>query len=198
MYGPGAPPPARSAGTVITLRVLFAAVGFLSCGILVCVPLFRVAILRGRWFNWTAAWVSLPLSIVCFAVVGTVQESDVKGDIALAVVLLMGALGSTYFLVTDIRGDKRQRQYAGYPPTPAPTVPPGYGYPPPSPYAHVPSGPQPPVSHGPVPPPPQRPAPARIDQVRAELDELSDYLRKHDSNGNGNGNHNSGNHEGGR
>ncbi|MER6343402.1 hypothetical protein ACWC10_02985 [Streptomyces sp. NPDC001595] len=29
-------------------------------------------------------------------------------------------------------------------------------------------------------PPPQRPAPARIDQVRAELDELSDYLRRQD------------------
>ncbi|MPY33783.1 hypothetical protein FNH09_21850 [Streptomyces adustus] len=45
--------------------------------------------------------------------------------------------------------------------------------------------PQPPLSQTPVPqppvpqtPPPQRPAPARIDQVRAELDELSDYLRK--------------------
>jgi hypothetical protein len=43
----------------------------------------------------------------------------------------------------------------------------------------------PPPAHTPVPqrptpstPPPQRPAPARIDQVRAELDELSDYLRK--------------------
>ncbi|MFI0188326.1 hypothetical protein ACH4PW_12305 [Streptomyces sp. NPDC017082] len=35
-------------------------------------------------------------------------------------------------------------------------------------------------------PPPARPAPARIDQVRAELDELSDYLRKRDG------------HEGGR
>ncbi len=31
-----------------------------------------------------------------------------------------------------------------------------------------------------VQPQPQRPAPARIDQVRAELDELSDYLRKHE------------------
>lgn len=30
-------------------------------------------------------------------------------------------------------------------------------------------------------PAPQRPQPARIDQVRAELDELSDYLRKHDT-----------------
>ena len=50
-----------------------------------------------------------------------------------------------------------------------------------------------PVPHGPVPPPPpQRPAPARIDQVRAELDELSDYLRRQD------GGHHDGNHEGGR
>ncbi|AYN40933.1 hypothetical protein D9753_20925 [Streptomyces dangxiongensis] len=61
--------------------------------------------------------------------------------------------------------------------------------------AHTPTGPAhptaphthtpPPVPHTPVPPslapaPPQRPAPARIDQVRAELDELSDYLRRHD------------------
>jgi hypothetical protein len=29
-------------------------------------------------------------------------------------------------------------------------------------------------------PPPRRPEPARLDQVRAELDELSDYLRRHD------------------
>lgn len=47
------------------------------------------------------------------------------------------------------------------------------------------------VPHTPVPPPPQRPAPARIDQVRAELDELSDYLRQHDG-------RQDGNHEGGR
>jgi hypothetical protein len=38
----------------------------------------------------------------------------------------------------------------------------------------------------PVPAPPQRPAPSHIDEVRAELDELSDFLRKHDG------------HEGGR
>jgi hypothetical protein len=50
------------------------------------------------------------------------------------------------------------------------------------------------MPHTPIPGPPQtgpltapqRPAPDRIDQVRAELDELSDYLRKHDG------------HEGGR
>ena len=45
-----------------------------------------------------------------------------------------------------------------------------------------------PAAHTPVPaPPPRPPAPARIDQVRAELDELSDYLRRQD-----------GGHEGGR
>lgn len=211
MYGHGAAPPARSAGTVITLRVLFAATGFLSCGLLACAPLFRAAFLRGRLVDWAMAWVSLPLSIACFAVVGSVKESDTRGDIALAAVLLLGALGSAYFLVTDIRLDNQRHQYAGYAPPQAPTVPSGYGYPPPSPYAHTQTGmrppvphtpipqpqpqgpaPQPPVPHGPVPPPPpQRPAPARIDQVRAELDELSDYLRKHD------GKHD-GNHEGGR
>ena len=51
---PASPPPTRSAGTVITLRVLIAAAGFLSCGLLACLPLFRVTFLRGRWFNWTA------------------------------------------------------------------------------------------------------------------------------------------------
>ena len=225
MYGPGTPPPARSTGTVITLRVLFAAAGLLSCGLLACLPLFRVAILRGRWFNWTAAWLSMPLSIVCFTVVSTVEATDVDGDIALVLVMILGALSSAYFLVMDTRGDNRQRQYAGYAPAPAPApnqapaVPPGYGSgypsPSPSPYVNMQTGPQqhpvphtpvpqphvptpqPPVSHGPVAPPPQRPAPARIDQVRAELDELSDYLRKHDSNGSGNGNGNGG-HEGGR
>ncbi|GAA3885490.1 hypothetical protein GCM10023084_42900 [Streptomyces lacrimifluminis] len=215
MYGPGAPPPTRSAGTVITLRVLITAAGFLSCGLLACLPLFRVAFLRGRWFNWTAAWASLPLSILCFAVVGTVDEGNADGDIALAAVMLLGAVASTYFLVMDIRPNNRQHPYAGYVPDRGATVPPGYGYP--SPYANPRTGPQqppvphtpistpqtptprPPVAQGSVPPPPQRPAPARIDQVRAELDELSDYLRKHDSNGSGNdsGNRDAG-PEGGR
>jgi hypothetical protein len=55
-----------------------------------------------------------------------------------------------------------------------PPMPPTHT-PPPMPPAHTPV-PRPPLST----PPSQRPAPARIDQVRAELDELSDYLRQHD------------------
>jgi hypothetical protein len=206
MYGHGAAPPARDSGTVITLRVVLAAVGFLSCGLLACAPLFRVAFLRGRWVDWVLAWASLPLSIACFAVVGALPESDRRTDVAMALVLLFGLFSSVYFLVMDIRVHQ-ERRFVGYPPPHGPTVHTGYGYPPPSPQ-HQPTPPytstllpqpqpqpQPPVppvpAPGVVPPPPQRPAPARIDQVRAELDELSDYLRKHEG---GTG----GNHDGGR
>ncbi|MDH6609390.1 hypothetical protein M2164_005025 [Streptomyces sp. SAI-208] len=197
MYGHGAVPPARSSGTVITLRVLLAAAGFLSCGLLACAPLFRVAFLRGRSVDWVLAWASLPLSIACFAVVGALPESDPRTDVAMALVLLFGLFSSVYFLVMDIRVHQ-QRQFAGYPPPQGPTVHTGYGYPHPAPSPTPPYAstlqppqpqPQPQPSAPPVPgpgvvppPPPQRPAPARIDQVRAELDELSDYLRKHDGN----------------
>ncbi|MEV8597660.1 hypothetical protein [Streptomyces sp. NPDC052012] len=207
MYGHGAAPPTRSAATVITLRVLFAAVGFLSCGLLACVPLFRIAFLRGRVVDWTLAWVSLPLSIVCLVVVGSLPETDPRTDVALAMVLILGAAASAYFLTMDIRWHQRQHPYPGgpLPPSPHATTMHGagthapYGYPQPSaPYAPTPV-PQPPHAPTPQPPqapapPPQRPAPARIDQVRAELDELSDYLRRQDGQGGQQGGH----HEGGR
>ncbi|MDQ0761379.1 hypothetical protein [Streptomyces canus] len=189
MYGHGAVPPARSSGTVITLRVLFAAAGFLSCGLLACAPLFRVAFLRGRSIDWVLSWASLPLSIACFAVVGSLPESDARTDVAMSLVLLLGLFSSVYFLVMDIRVHQ-QRRFVGHPPPQSPTVHTGYGYPQPTPtpppYTStlLPQPPTSPVSAPGVvpPPPPQRPAPARIDQVRAELDELSDYLRKHDGN----------------
>ncbi|KOG35259.1 hypothetical protein [Streptomyces resistomycificus] len=224
MYGNSAvPPPSRSAATVITLRVLFAAAALLSCGMFSCVPLFRVAVLRGRWFDWVVAWVSLPASIACLAVVGSLPEADRRTDVALALVLLIGAGATAYYLVTDIRVHARTRWPAGYAPLHAPTVGGGYGQTNPAgPYGPLPVPPaqsqqslpqQPSLQHpmhqpppgagmpgsqtpspaGPaVPaPPPQRPAPARIDQVRAELDELSDYLRRQDG-------HHDGDHEGGR
>ncbi|MEU1479652.1 hypothetical protein [Streptomyces sp. NPDC005760] len=206
MYGHGAaPPPARDSGTVITLRVVLAAVGFLSCGLLACAPLFRIAFLRGRAVDWVLAWASLPLSIACFAVVGSLPESDPRTDVAMSLVMLFGLFSSVYFLVMDIRVHQ-QRRFVGYPPPHGPTVHTGYGYPQPAPTPIPAPTPQPgppytstllpqpqpqpqPVARPPVPPvpapgvvppPPQRPAPARIEQVRAELDELSDYLRKHD------------------
>ncbi|MFB7932991.1 hypothetical protein ACFC4C_28205 [Streptomyces sp. NPDC056039] len=205
MYGHGAAPPPRSAATVISLRVLFVAAGFLTCGVLACVPLFRVAVLRGRGLYWALAWVSLPLSIACFAVVGTLPEGDYRSDIALAVMLLIGLGASIWFLIVDIGHHSRPQQFTGYPSPHAQTAThTPYGYPHPAPpYAptSTPVPPQPPHTPvagdtpppGPVPPSPQRPAPARIDQVRAELDELSDYLRRHEGEG-----HRDGTSEGGR
>ncbi|MFH8975864.1 hypothetical protein [Streptomyces sp. NPDC017890] len=239
MYGNSAagPPPSRGAATVITLRVLFAAAGFLTCGLLACVPLFRIAVLRGRGLDWAVAWLSLPVSIGCLAVVGELPESDRRTDVAMAALLLIGAAASAYFLVVDIRLHAAPRQFTGYAPprqasaayygqthpagpyapTLVPQPPAGHPAHPgfqapqaPVPRAPAPQGPIPqtpvsqapvsqapmsrtpvpqtPVPQGPAPtPPPQHPAPARIDQVRAELDELSAYLRKHDGNGDGQG-----------
>ncbi|MEU1053329.1 hypothetical protein ABZ397_12335 [Streptomyces sp. NPDC005876] len=234
MYGNSVVPPSRSAATVITLRVLFAVAGFLTCGLLACVPLFRIAVLRGRWYDWTAAWVSLPVSITCLAVVGSLPETDYRSDIALAACLLLGAAATAHFLVVDIRTHAAPRTpFPGYPPPPVPpagayygqahTVPPGapagpyaptpipgpphpttphpgipdprtatphMPHPSPTPQTH--RTPHTPVPHTPHTPAPQRPAPARIDQVRAELDELSDYLRRQE------GQDGTGGHEGRR
>ncbi|MGA5162531.1 hypothetical protein [Streptomyces pseudogriseolus] len=210
MYGHGAPPPTPSSGSVITQRVLYTAAGVLCCGMLAAVPLFRVAVLRGRVLDWIAAWASIPFALACMAVIGSLPESDWRTDVALAALLLLGACAGAYYLTVDIRLPRRQGVYGGpVPPSPHATTvhahggPVPYGYPQPAaPYrptavsqpqpphtphpGSVPAAPVPPTPVPPVPvtppqgQPPQRPAPARIDQVRAELDELSDYLRRQD------------------
>ena len=137
MYGHGAAPPPPSAAMVITQRVLYAAAGVLCCGLLACVPLFRVAFLRGRPLDWAAAWVSIPLSIACLAVVGSLPETDYRTDVALAAVLILGAISAAYYLTVDIRLHRRPYPYAGQmPPSPHATtvhgpagVPAPYGYP---------------------------------------------------------------------
>ncbi|PNG17447.1 hypothetical protein, partial [Streptomyces cahuitamycinicus] len=154
MYGHGAAPPPRSAATVISLRVLFAAAGFLTCGVLACVPLFRVAVLRRRALDWVLAWVSLPLAIACFAVIGALPEDDLRTDIALAMILLLGAGAAVYFLVVDIGHHGEQRRLAGYASPHAQTVThTPYGYPHPAPpYAPASTPvPQPPAPHAPAP-----------------------------------------------
>lgn len=182
MYGHGAAPRTRSTGstgTVITLRVLFALAGFLTCGLLACVPLFRIAVLRGKWGDWLLAWVSLPVAIAGFAVIGSVPETDHRSDVALTAILLLGALSGAWFLVFDIRHHRALPPVGPMPHTTGYQS--GYGYPPTPPYGGAdPQTPPSPYTPAPPPPQPQRPAPARIDQVRAELDELSDYLRKHE------------------
>jgi hypothetical protein len=211
MYGHGTQPPARTRGSVIAMRVLVVLGSFFSIGLLSFLPLFRIAVLTRRARDWVFAVVSLPLIIISFAVIGSLPESDHRTDVAMVVLLLLGAGAGTYYVLFDMQ--RRSPLYAqapptgGYPPRPQQ----GYGYPappqqpypnrqapiPPQPYAAAQAGPVPTPAPAPVPPPHaygpgpspapvpdsgestgSRPAPARIDQVRAELDELSDYLRK--------------------
>ncbi|WP_328633220.1 hypothetical protein [Streptomyces sp. NBC_00356] len=196
MYGPGAAPPRReSDGAAITLRVLFPALSVLTCGLLSCAPLFRIAALRRRPLDWALAIASLPVSITLFGIIGSLPEADPRTDVALALLLLLAIGSAVYFLVYDIR-----RPRAALTPSPyARTTPSSaYGHPRPQqpwpaapPQAHTTMGtptpmptpapaPTPTPAPPPAPPQNQAPPPHRIDQVRAELDELSDYLRKQD------------------
>ncbi|MET7678519.1 hypothetical protein [Streptomyces seoulensis] len=189
MHGHGQPPPARSAGTVITLRVLMVACSLLSCGVFACVPLFRVAFLRGRWYDWLASWCSLVVSVGCFVAIGELPEDDPRTDAAVLAILFVALCAAVHFLVADIRFHNQATAPAGYaaPHTHLPPV--AYGYPQPASLGTdtpvqmpPPYRPEHPAAQA-VPPQPQtppRPAPARIEQVRAELDELSDYLRRQD------------------
>ncbi|MFF3495658.1 hypothetical protein ACFYWS_30410 [Streptomyces sp. NPDC002795] len=203
MYGPGAVPPRReSDGTAITLRVLFPALSVLTCGVLSCAPLFRIAVLRRRPLDWALAIASLPVSITLFGIVGSLPEEDTRTDVALALLLLIALGSAVYFLVYDIRRLPTAPSLTGYAPRP-PAGPSAYGHPQPQrqqpwpaapPQTHA-MPPRPPMNTAtptptpapapaptppPAPPQNQAPPPHRIDQVRAELDELSDYLRKQD------------------
>ncbi|MFH9398848.1 hypothetical protein ACH4JS_03550 [Streptomyces sp. NPDC017638] len=167
------------------------------------------------WGLFVAVLTADVLAVVLLAVEPGDEIHTTGGYVGLFLVLgtLVGTIG--YYLAADIRHFLRpQEAYAvpgarayGYPgpatpygATTVPTAPAAAGVPsapamPAGPAAHrAPVAPHtpPPVPLPPVPGPPpaapvpRRPAPARIDQVRAELDELSDYLRRRDG------------HEGGR
>ncbi|MEU8977428.1 hypothetical protein [Streptomyces sp. NPDC048309] len=186
-HGYAPPPPQRpSTGVLVVLRVIFVALAILSIGFLAWVAPLRAAIVTRRPADWWIFAGSLVVLGISFAFLSTDHTDDFSspnGNTGMIILLLNAVACAGYFLYADIRHYHRLYP-TGYLPTPAPAV--NYGYPhSPSPYAAT--HPQPPVTplpapapHTPVPPPPQRPAPARIDQVRAELDELSDYLRKRD------------------
>ncbi|MFI2204475.1 hypothetical protein ACH47Z_27555 [Streptomyces sp. NPDC020192] len=212
MHGHGyAPPPPQPPSTwvLVLLRVIFVAVALLSIGFLAWVAPLRAAIVSRRPAEWWFFGGSVVVLGICFALFSTDHTDDFSspnGTLGMSMLLLNAIACAGYYLYADIRHFHRLRQaYAGQ----APLVP-GYGYPrPASPFTATtapsrPSTPQPPYAPAPmphtpapqphVPAPPQRPAPSHIDQVRAELDELSDYLRKHDVRPDGG----HGGHEGGR
>jgi hypothetical protein len=213
MHGAVPSRPARplAMGTIVTIRVVLILCSVFSCALLSCAPLLRIAYLRRGWYHWTAAGVSVPVTIGLFAVVGTQPEDSDATNISLSVLLALGAAVAVYYLALDIRHYERQRAWfvlygdragAGSVPYPYGVPPqPGPGFPPPAglaapggPVVHPAPTPPPFPTRAPgrIPPPPERaPAPPReagalpgpsehprIDQVRAELDELSDLLRK--------------------
>lgn len=219
MQGPGyAPPPPQppSTGVLVVLRVIFVAVALLSIGFLAWVAPLRAAIVTRRPAEWWFFGASVTVLGICFALFSTDHTDDfssANGSLGMSMLLLNAVACVAYYLYADIGHFHRLRQaHAGQVP-----LGPGYGYPQPaSPFTatsapsrpSTPSTPQPPyvappMPHIPapqphVPAPPQRPAPTHIEQVRAELDELSDYLRQHDGRHDGphDGRHDG--HEGGR
>ncbi|GHE00706.1 hypothetical protein [Streptomyces alanosinicus] len=200
-YGQPVKQPPHTAWLVL-LRVLFVAIGIFSIGLLVWVLLLRLAIVTRRSVDWGLFFAALAADILSLVLMGTESGDEVHtpaGYFGLFLLLFTFVATIAYYLTADIRHAAHQRQ--AYEAQRTAQAQAGYAYPAPmSPYAAATVPTTPPMQVGPrtpppvprpvVPQPPQRPAPTHIEQVRAELDELSDYLRKHD------GRHDS--HEGGR
>ncbi|MFB6618582.1 hypothetical protein ACIGFK_27450 [Streptomyces sp. NPDC085524] len=190
MHGPGLTPPQSGQqsgnGLQVSLRVLFVALTLLSCGFLAWAAMLKVAIVTRAPRNWILFVGTVVINIVCIAFVGSDDSPDGETgpstNIAMITSLTTAIAVIAYFLYEDIR----HYSAAGTPPAqgwygqqspavtyPAATYPqqPGYGYPPQAP-TPVPGQLQVPGV------PPQAPDVPRIGQVRAELDELSELLRK--------------------
>ncbi|MDN3255390.1 hypothetical protein [Streptomyces sp. MA25(2023)] len=201
---------------LVVLRVVFVALPLLSIGFLAWVSTLWAAIVTRRareWWVFAATVAALVTSFSFLAQDDTDDFSTPAGTTGMIILLLNACVCAGWFLYADVR--HYQRPYYPIPVAPYPPAA-GYAYAqptqpaqPPRPYGpvppqapvpqpqsasmpQIPQPPQAPLPQTPVPPPPQHPAPARIDQVRAELDELSDYLRRHGGSGG------SGTPEGGR
>ncbi|MFI5757502.1 hypothetical protein [Streptomyces sp. NPDC051569] len=180
------------------LRVLFVAMTLGSIGFLGWAAMLRIAIVRRRPGDWVMFCVVLLLCVTAliFMGQGDASEEPTGPDVvAVALLFLMSAGVTAHFLVADIKHFSPAGPGPGGVYAPSPGY--GYGYPSyaagatrplqPLPPVQPPPGAQPLPPMQPTPPPPaQQPPPAqpphprapRIDQVRAELDELSDLLRK--------------------
>ncbi|MFF1694543.1 hypothetical protein ACFVXC_13060 [Streptomyces sp. NPDC058257] len=196
-YAPQQPPP-TSGGTRMTLRVMFVILAVMSCGLLAWAMMLRLALVTRKPSDWGLFGLVSALDVTALVLVSLdpgEEEFQGRGSAGMVVLLTTMLAAVIYYLFADIRHFNRygQPQYTGYAgPGPA------YGYPqqgpaatpahhqPTQPQHHNPPAQQPPLQQPPLqqpplqhtPPPPTRPAPARIHQVQAELDELSDYLRK--------------------
>lgn len=197
MHGPGIPPQhghQPDSGGVVALRVLFTLLPILTCGFLAWGSLLRLAVVTRRSRDWWLVAVAGALEIFWLVMIGADTTPDTTGwqsDVGAVGTLCTGLGVCAYYLVADIRYYEQLKaaRAAGWYPQPAsPYAPlqetrPSYGYPP-APHQLPRQAPQP------VPPtvPQQAPEPApapttppRIGQVRAELDELSELLRRRES-----------------
>lgn len=174
-YAPQQPPP-PSRGTHVTLRVMFVVLTVLTCGLLAWAAMLRLALVTRKSYNWILFGLVTALDVLAIALIGVdpgEEEFQGPGSAGMVVMLCTMVAAVSYYLYGDIRHFSPYRQQAQAQ-AQAPSQPHFTGYVPP----------QPQVSYGypqqpaPAPAPAPAPGPARIDQVRAELDELSDYLRK--------------------
>lgn len=205
MHGHGYTQPVKQpphTGWLVFVRVLFVVVSVFSIGFLAWTMLLRLAIVTRKSLDWGLFVAVLAIDVLSMVLLGTEPGEEVHTaggwtGIALLLGTLVAAIA--YYLAAEIRHFHQLRYgpYAaaspsayGYPQATTPYTAPSPHTPPPAPrtpapqqphHTPVPRPPQhTPVQQTPIPAPPQRPAPARIDQVRAELDELSDYLRQQD------------------
>ncbi|MCT6777186.1 hypothetical protein LXH09_11175 [Streptomyces sp. CS7] len=195
-YGPMPQQPTTSRpspATLTTVRVILVALTVLSCGLLGWAPMLRLAIVTRRPRDWFLLVVVIALNIGLFAfIMATPDDPDQMSDAAALFMMLwiLGLLAGviTYYLYAEIRHYNTLGAPAPYgtPGHPAPPLP--YQQQHLAPHQQPQQQPQPqlqPQQHqqpnpytAPTTPPTPTPAPQRLDQVRAELDELSDYLRK--------------------
>ncbi|MFF8504968.1 hypothetical protein ACF07L_30555 [Streptomyces anulatus] len=189
-----------SPAALTTVRVILVTVTVLSCGLLGWVAMLRLAIVTRRPRDWVLLVVVMAINAALFAfIVGTPDDPDDMSDASVLlmllwiVALLAGVI--TYYLYVEIRHYSSLRSLGTSPPYTAPA------HPAPLPYQrhaaqqqqqqhhqqhhHQQPHPQPNPYTVQTPPPTPTPAPRRLDQVRAELDELSDYLRKENREGEG-------------
>ncbi|MER7107857.1 hypothetical protein [Streptomyces sp. NPDC000229] len=199
-YAPPQPPGATPA-SLIALRVIFAMLPLCSCGLLAWGTALRLALVTRRPRDWALFAIVLAGSIAGLVTVMSDPTEDLsmpRSDIAIGSLLLMAAMVMGYYLYAETRHfSASQAPFAASfaPPSPIAPTHPMHGYPPGARTAPAYEHPAPPVAAPrpvappsdprftpqpqptPPPQPPAKPTSQRIDQVRAELDELSDLLR---------------------
>ncbi|GAA1349073.1 hypothetical protein [Streptomyces beijiangensis] len=144
------PAQGRDGPKAIVLRVVFVLVAVVSIGFLSWTAMLRLAILRRTRSDWALFWGVSVLTVVCVGMLEERFKDSWVSDTGMIVLLVQAAAVVVHFLMADIRFHRNQGRARSQDPVWAPGL-------------YV--------------PPPARTGQS-IELRRAELDELSDYLRK--------------------